>query len=80
MPRLAPAELENTEGRVRRDLEGQQKHWGAPLTPSLILARNPGLFVAVRQMWKALGSSGKVEPALGALINRRVAALNGCVF
>jgi hypothetical protein len=31
-------------------------------------------------MWKALASSGKIDPALGGLINRRVAALNGCVF
>lgn len=50
------------------------------MTPSLISARNPTLFVAVRAMWKALGSSGKIDAALGALINRRVAALNGCVF
>ena len=80
MPRIEEHDIEKTEGRVRRDLEAQEKFWGAPLTPSLIYARNPALFVAVRGMWKALGSSGKIEPALAALINRRVAALNGCVF
>lgn len=80
VPRIEAPEIEDTEGRVRRDLEAQAKQWGAPLTPSLISARNPTLFVAVRAMWKALGSSGKIDAALGALINRRVAALNGCVF
>jgi len=80
MARLAEAEIGKTEDRVRRDLEGQAARWGAPLTPSLIQARNPEIYVAVRRMWKALGASGKIDPAFAALVNRRVAALNGCVF
>ncbi len=80
MPRINGIEPSEAEDRVRRELEGQAKQWGAPLTPSSVLARNPGIFVAVRGMWKAIGSSGKVDPALLALSNRRVAALNGCVF
>ena len=80
MPRIPETPIENTEDRVRRDLEAQANKWGAPLTPSLVYARNPGLYVAIRGMWKALASSGKIDPALGGLINRRVAALNGCVF
>jgi hypothetical protein len=31
-------------------------------------------------MWGGLYASGLLEPALVALINRRVASLNGCVF
>ncbi|MCW5966427.1 MAG: hypothetical protein KIT83_20485 [Bryobacterales bacterium] len=80
MARIQGIAVEHTEDRVRRDLEGQAKRWGAPLAPYPIYARNPGLYVAVRGMWKAIGSSGKVDPALIALSNRRVAALNGCVF
>jgi len=80
MPRIQEYDIEKTEGRVRRNLEVQEKFWGAPLNPSLVFARNPGISIAVSGMWKALGSSGKIDPALGALINRRVAALNGCVF
>jgi len=80
MPRIPITLIENTEERVRRDLEAQASRWGAPLIPSTVYARNPGLYVAIRGMWKALGSSGKIDPALGGLINRRVAALNGCVF
>ena len=64
VPRIEEFEIYKTEGRVRRDLEAQAKRWGAPLTPSLICARNPALFVAVRGMWKALGSSGHIDPAL----------------
>ena len=80
MARIAAVKIEETEDRVRRDLEAQAKHWGAPLSTSLIYARNPRIYVAVRAMWKALGSAPKIEPGFGALVNRRVAALNGCVF
>ena len=80
MARIAGAKIEETEDRVRRDLEAQSKRWGAPLKTSLIYARNPGIYTAMRGMWKALGSSGQIEPGFGALVNRRVAALNGCVF
>lgn len=80
MARIEAISIEEAEERVRRDLEGQAKRWGAPLAPYLIYARNPGLYVAVRGMWKALGVSGKVDAALIALSNRKVAALNGCVF
>jgi hypothetical protein len=31
-------------------------------------------------MWTGLGSSGLIDGGLVALINRRVAALNGCEF
>jgi alkylhydroperoxidase family enzyme len=80
MPRIKVIELAQCEDRVRRCLEAQEKEWGAPLTPSAILARNPTLFTAVRGMWGALGSSTVLNPSLEPLVNRRVAALNGCVF
>jgi hypothetical protein len=80
MARIEGIAVEQTEDRVRRDLEAQAKYWGAPLLPYPIYARNPGIYVAVRGMWKALASSGKVDAALIALSNRRVASLNGCVF
>jgi AhpD family alkylhydroperoxidase len=31
-------------------------------------------------MWGGLEASGLLDPRLVALVNRRVAALNGCVF
>ncbi len=33
-----------------------------------------------RAMWSGLDASGLLDPGLVALVNRRVAALNGCVF
>jgi hypothetical protein len=80
VPRINPAETAQCEDRVRRYLDAQEKEWGSPLTPSLMLAHNPALFLAIRGMWSALGSSKVLNPALVGLVNRRVAALNGCVF
>lgn len=80
MARIPEAKLDETDARVRRDLEAQADYWGAPLKTSLIYAHNPTLYPAVRGMWKALAASGKIDPGFGSLVNRRVAALNGCVF
>jgi hypothetical protein len=69
-----------TEKRIRAVLEAQAERWGAPLINHLVYARRPTIFRGVRGMWGGLEGSGLLEPALVALVNRRVAALNGCEF
>jgi alkylhydroperoxidase family enzyme len=71
---------EQTERRVRAVLEAQAERWGAPLLNHLIYARRPEIFRGARAMWGGLEASGLLDPRLVALVNRRVAALNGCVF
>ena len=75
--RVGPGRAETP---VRKVLEAQAKKWGAPLLNHLLYARRPTIFRGVRGMWSGLDSSGLVDPKLVALIDRRVAALNGCVF
>jgi hypothetical protein len=58
----------------------QSDRWGAPLLNHLIYARRPSIFRGVRGMWTGLDASGLLDPGLVALVNRRVAALNGCEF
>ena len=60
--------------------EAQTKRWGAPLLPFLYYARRPTIFRAVRGVWAGIDASGLVDPSLKALLNRRVAAVNGCEF
>lgn len=72
-------------GRISDDyaarvLEAQAKAWGAPLLNHLTYARRPSIFRGVRGMWTGLDGSGLIDPKLVALLNRRVAALNGCEF
>lgn len=60
--------------------EAQTKKWGAPLINHTIYARRPTIFRGARGMWGGLDASGLLDPKLVALVNRRVAFHNGCVF
>jgi len=46
----------------------------------LLYARRPSIFRGVRGMWTGIDHSGLIDAGLRALLNRRVAALNGCEF
>ena len=68
------------EEYISRVFAAQSKAWGAPLLNHLVYARRPSIFRGVRAMWAGLEASGLLDPGLVALVNRRVAALNGCAF
>lgn len=80
MARIEGVGPEKSERRIRAVLEAQAKRWGAPLLNHLVYARRPSIFRGARAMWGGLDESGLIDPRLVALINRRVAALNGCEF
>jgi len=80
MSRIPEVPADTTQGYISRILEAQAKTWGAPLNNHLLYAHRPELFRAVRGMWNTLDKDGLLGGVLVALINRRVAMLNGCVF
>ena len=80
MARIAGVDPEAVDGSIAAVLAAQAKTWGAPLLNHLLYARRPSIFRGVRAMWAGLGGSALLDPALVALVNRRVAALNGCEF
>lgn len=80
MARIEYVELDSVEDSIRSVLEAQKRKWGAPLFNHLLYARRPSIFRGARSMWAGLEASGLVDQRLRALVNRRVAALNGCVF
>ena len=80
MARIEGVDPEKTEGRIEAVLEAQAKKFGGPLLNHLVYARRPTIFRGARGMWAGLEQSGLLDPGLVALVNRRVAALNGCVF
>jgi hypothetical protein len=80
MPRIPPADQASLPPDISRVFDAQTKKWGAPLFPYLVYARLPPLFRGVRGMWGALEQLGLIDAGLEALVNRRVAAHNGCVF
>jgi hypothetical protein len=71
---------QGVDGAIKAVFEAQTRRWGAPLLNHLLYARRPTIFRGVRAMWTGIDGSGLIDPALQALLNRRVAMLNGCVF
>ena len=80
MARVANVDVDHAGPSIRAALDAQAKKWGAPLLNHLVYARRPSLFRAVRGMWSGIESSGLIAGELQAIINRRVAFLNGCEF
>lgn len=80
MARIEGVDPDRAEGAIRAVFAAQTKRWGGPLLNHLLYARRPSIFRGVRGMWGGLEASGLLDGALVALVNRRVAALNGCEF
>ena len=80
MARIAEVNKEESDRYVRDVLEAQRKTWGGPLLNHLLYGRRPSIFRGARAMWSGIDSSGLIDAGLRALINRRVAYLNGCEF
>jgi alkylhydroperoxidase family enzyme len=80
MARIEDVNPEEVEPYIKRVLEAQARKWGAPLLNHLIYARRPSIFRGARAMWGGIDDSGLIDARLKALINRRVASINGCLF
>jgi hypothetical protein len=80
MARIAGVDPSAALPEIARVLDAQAKKWGGPLLNHLVYARLPALFRGVRGMWGALGQLRLIDLQLESLVNRRVAAHNGCLF
>jgi len=80
MPRIPGVDPDHVPPRIKAVLDAQTASWGAPLANHLLYARRPSILRGARAMWAGIDESGLLAPGLVALVNRRVAALVGCVF
>ncbi len=80
MSRIDGVDPNEVDGYAARIFELQTEKWGAPLANHLVYARRPSVLRGVRGMWTGLDQSGLIDAPLLALVNRRVASLNGCEF
>ena len=80
MARVTNANIETADKYVKTVLDAQAKDWGGPLLNHLVYARRPSILRGARAMWTGIEASGLIDPSLRALVNRRVAFLNGCEF
>jgi alkylhydroperoxidase family enzyme len=80
LARIDGVNPDRVEDHIQRVFEAQAKKWGSPLLNHLLYARRPSIFRGARAMWTGIDASGLIDGKLRALINRRVASLNGCEF
>lgn len=81
MERISGIDLEgDVPQQLKAGFEAQRKRWGAVLQNHLIYARRPTILRGAQAMWSGLGGSGLLDGGLAAMVNVRVASLNGCVF
>ena len=80
MARIEGVDPEAVDDYTKRIFAAQAKKWGAPLLNHLLYARRPTIFRGARGMWTGIDASGLIDGKLRALVNRRVASLNGCEF
>jgi hypothetical protein len=80
MTRIDGVNPEEVDEYTRNVLQAQAKTWGAPLLNHLVYARRPSIFRGARAMWTGIATSGLIDEKLQALVNRRVASLNDCMF
>lgn len=80
MARIEGVNPDKVDSPIKQVFEAQAKKWGGPLLNHLIYARRPTIFRGVRAMWTGIDASGLIDPKLQALINRRIASINGCEF
>lgn len=80
MARIEGVDPSEVDDYTRRVFEAQAKKWGAILFNHLLYARRPSIFRGARAMWMGIDASGLIDGQLQALVNRRVASINGCEF
>ncbi|UOF89637.1 hypothetical protein LSG31_17380 [Fodinisporobacter ferrooxydans] len=80
MTRISGVSQETAQGFIREVFDAQLERYGKVLENHKLYARRPSIFKAVRGMWAGLEESGLIPEQLVALVNIRVANLNGCPF
>ena len=80
MSRVSGVPEDEAPAAIAKVLAAQREYWGAPLANHAVYARRPDFFRAARGMWNCFNRDKVLDPALVHLVNRRVAAHNGCTF
>jgi hypothetical protein len=80
MPRVREIEEPGDDPILVETFAREQEVFGYVLNPTKVQAHRPGIMKAAKQLGAAVDRSGLVSPELLALVNVRVALVNGCPF
>ena len=79
-PRVREVEEPGDDPILKELYEKEQEAFGFVLNTTRVLAQRPGILRAAKQLGAAIDRSGLLPKELVALVNLRVALINGCPF
>ena len=80
MPRVREIDEPGDDPILKETFAREQELFGFILNPTKVQAHTPGIMKAAKQLSVAVDRSGLVPKELLALVNVRVALINGCPF
>ena len=80
MPRIREIDEPGDDPILKETWAREKDLFGFVLNPTKIQAHTPGIMKAAKQLSVAVEKSGLLPPELLALVNLRVALINGCPF
>ena len=80
MPRVPEIEEPGDDPILKETYARERELFGFVLNPTKVQAHTPGIMKAAKQLSLAVDRSGLLPKELLALMNVRVALINGCPF
>ena len=80
MPRVREIDEPGDDPILKETFAREQELFGFILNPTKVQAHTPGIMRAAKQLSVAVDRSGLLPKELLALVNVRVALINGCPF
>jgi alkylhydroperoxidase family enzyme len=80
MPRVREIEDPGDDRVLREIFDREREMFGDLLNPTKIMAHCPPILRAAKMLGASIEQSGQLPKALLALVNFRVASINGCPF
>jgi alkylhydroperoxidase family enzyme len=80
MPRVREIDEPGDDPILKETFDREQELFGFILNPTKVQAHTPGIMKAAKQLSVAVDRSGLLPKELLALVNVRVALINGCPF
>jgi alkylhydroperoxidase family enzyme len=80
MPRVREIEDPGDDPILKETFARERELFGFVLNPTKVQAHTPGIMKAAKQLSLAIDRSGLLAKELLALVNVRVALINGCPF
>ena len=80
MPRVREIDQPGDDPILTELYEKEQEAFGFVLNTTRVMAQRPGILRAAKQLGAAIDKSGLLPKELVALVNLRVALINGCPF